>query len=80
MIPTTAISVPDATQLRPVTNVFDAPTRKCATMLIMPAAIIAGNPPKKKKGITGIKAPSAVEMADAAADRVGLGKFSSASP
>ena len=37
-------------------------------------------PPMKKNGITGINAPSAVDTADANADLVGFGKFSSARP
>ena len=38
-----------------------APTAKCATMLMANAATTAGTPLMKKKGMIGMKAPTAVE-------------------
>ena len=51
MMPTTAISSPEATQLLPVTKVLAAPTRKWAATLMMPAAIMAGTNVAAKRGI-----------------------------
>src|SRR5262249_27617360 len=61
MMPTTVISRPLAHQARVVMSAFDAPTRKCATVLMMNEAITAGIPTVKKNGMIGMKPPTAVE-------------------
>ncbi len=63
IIPTTVISIPEAHQERMVMSDLTAPTAKWARMLMMKAAITAGNPLMKKNGIIGMKAPTAVESA-----------------
>src|SRR5579872_7611155 len=63
------ISAPLQNQARLVKSVLAAPTAKCAAKLTMKAVITAGNPERKKKGMTGMIAPAAVESpADQAAE------------
>jgi hypothetical protein len=78
--PTIVISAPVAHQGRAVTSAFDAPTAKCAIVLMMKDATTAGIPTVKKKGMIGMKPPMAVEMLADNVERQGLGKFSSESP
>ena len=78
--PTMVISIPLLNQERPVTSVLAAPTAKWATRLINAAAIIAGGPCRKKKGMIGINAPRAVEIVAETAATQGLGKLSSDNP
>src|ERR1051326_3951520 len=59
-MPTIVISKPDAHQERIVMSDLTAPTAKCARMLMTNAAMTAGNPLMKKKGMIGMKAPTAV--------------------
>src|SRR6267378_7630160 len=78
--PTIVISNPDAHQERSVISDFTAPTAKCATMLIAKAQTTAPIPLMKKKGIIGMNAPIAVEIAAEAEDFHGDGKRCSESP
>src|SRR3977135_3996533 len=78
--PTMVISAPVAHQGRAVTSAFDAPTAKCAIVLMMKDATTAGIPTVKKNGMIGIKPPMAVETLADNVERQGLGKFSSESP
>ena len=80
MMPTKVISNPDAHHERSVISDFNAPTRKCATMLMANAAITAAIPVMKKKGMIGMNAPIAVEMAAEADDFHGCGKRCSDKP
>src|SRR5689334_10271423 len=80
MMPTTVISSPDDHHEREVISDFDAPTRKCAAMLTANAIATASNPPTKKNGMMGIKAPTAVDIAADPDDTQGLGKWCSESP
>ena len=67
-------AVPDAHQDRVVISDFAAPTAKCAAMLTANATTTALNPPKKKNGIIGIKAPTAVDNAAERQEIHGFGK------
>ena len=78
--PTTVISVPLAHQGRVVTSAFEAPTAKCAMVLITKDATTAGIPTVKKKGMIGMKPPIAVETMAETVDRHGLGNVSSDNP
>ena len=62
MMPIHVISRPEAHQERIVISDFNAPTKKCATKLILKDIITAVTPPEKKNGMIGTKAPIAVEM------------------
>src|ERR1700691_3414019 len=61
--PTTVISRPEAHQDRTVMRDLAAPTAKCAASETMAAAMTAGMPCRKKKGMTGMIAPTAVDNA-----------------
>ncbi len=61
-MPTTVISSPVAHHGRIVTRALDAPTAKCATVLMMNDAITAGMPTVKKKGMIGMNPPTAVRQ------------------
>ena len=74
--PTTVISSPLAHHARVVINAFDAPTTKCAIVLMMNDAITAGMPIVKKNGMMGMKPPTAVEMEAETVDRNGFGNVS----
>src|ERR1700730_6900614 len=78
--PTIVISKPDAHHERSVISDLTAPTRKCATMLIANAQTTAAIPLMKKKGMIGMKAPIAVEIAADADDFQGFGKLCSDKP
>ena len=80
MMPTTVISAPLAHHDRVVTSDFDAPTAKCATVLMMNDAITAGMPTVKKNGMIGMKPPMAVDTLADSVERHGLGKVSSERP
>ena len=80
MMPTTVISNPLAHHGRVVTRALDAPTAKCAIVLITNDAITAGIPTVKKKGTIGMKPPIAVDTDADNVERHGLGKVSSDSP
>src|ERR1017187_1544356 len=72
--PTTVISAPLFNHDRPVTITFDAPTAKCATVLMANDQIRACVPDKNKNGITGTNAPAAVLNIALVAALHGLGK------
>ena len=78
--PTTVISAPLFNHDRPVTSTFDAPTAKCAAVLMMNDAISADVPVIQKNGITGMNAPSAVLTEALNADRIGFGNARSDKP
>src|SRR5205814_3289977 len=78
--PTAVISRPVAHHGRIVTSAFDAPTTKCAAVLMMNEAITAGIPTVKKNGMIGMKPPMAVETLADTVERHGFGKVSSLSP
>src|SRR5205809_5654955 len=78
--PTTVISAPVAHHGRIVTSAFDAPTTKCAIVLMTNDAITAGMPTVKKKGMIGMNPPIAVETVAEIVDRHGFGNVSSESP
>src|ERR1017187_1406454 len=78
--PTTVISAPLFNHERPVTITFDAPTAKCATVLIANDHTSAGVPDKNMKGITGTIAPAAVLNIALTADRHGFGNAFSDNP
>jgi hypothetical protein len=80
MTPTMVISVPLAHQERVVTSAFEAPTIKCAIVLMMKDATTAGIPTVKKNGMIGMNPPMAVETAAEMVERIGLGKLSSDKP
>ena len=80
MMPTTVISAPLAHHERVVTSALDAPTTKCASVLMMNEAITAGMPTVKKNGMIGMKPPIAVDTLADSVDRHGLGNVSSESP
>src|SRR5262245_19225083 len=79
-MPTTVISAPLAHQGRVVTSAFEAPTAKCAAVLMTNDAITAGIPTVKKKGTIGMKPPIAVETVADTVERHGLGNISSDRP
>src|SRR5215469_10469382 len=62
MMPIHVISIPDAHHERIVISDFNAPTAKCAARLMPKEVSTASSPPEKKNGITGTKAPIAVEI------------------
>src|SRR5208282_1152872 len=78
--PTTVISVPLFHHVRPVTSVFDAPTTKCASVLITNDHTNAVIPVKKINGITGTIAPAAVLTVALIADFHGFGNPFSDNP
>ena len=59
MMPTTVISAPLDHHDRVVTSALDAPTAKCAIVLMMNDAMTAGIPTVKKNGTIGMKPPIA---------------------
>ena len=59
---------------------FEAPTAKCAIVLMMNEAITAGMPIVKKNGMMGMKPPTAVDTVAEIVDRSGLGNVSSDNP
>ena len=61
--PTAVISKPLPHHERTVISDFAAPTAKCAASEIMAETITAGYPLRKKNGMMGTKAPTAVESA-----------------
>src|SRR5207244_6407359 len=79
-MPTTVISRPLAHQERVVTRALDAPTAKCAMVLMTNEAITAGIPTAKKNGMIGMKPPMAVDTVADSVERQGLGNVSSDSP
>ena len=80
MTPTIVISKPLAHHERVVTSDLDAPTTKCASVLMTNEAITAGMPTVKKKGIIGMNPPIAVDTAADTVERHGLGNDSSDKP
>src|SRR5438067_3642028 len=76
MTPTIVISRPLAHHERVVTSDFDAPTAKCAMVLMTNDAMTAGMPTVKKNGMIGMKPPMAVETLADSVERQGLGKVS----
>ena len=74
MMPTAVISNPLAHQGLVVINAFDAPTAKCAMVLMMNEAMTAGMPTVKKNGMIGMNPPTAVEMPAENVDLIGFGK------
>ena len=70
-MPTIVISAPLAHQDRVVTSAFDAPTTKCAIVLMTNDAITAGIPTVKKNGMMGMKPPMAVDTVADSVDRHG---------
>ena len=79
-MPTAVISKPLAHHGRVVINAFDAPTAKCAIVLMMNDAMTAGMPIVKKKGTMGMNPPIAVEIEADSVERTGFGNVSSESP
>src|SRR5258705_10865646 len=79
-MPTRVISVPLAHQLRVVMSALDAPTAKCASVLMMKDAMTAGMPTVKKNGMMGMNPPIAVETEADSVERHGLGNDSSETP
>src|SRR5262245_40072144 len=79
-MPTTGVSSPLAQDGRVVTSAFEAPTAKCAIVLMMNDAMTAGMPTAKKNGTIGMKPPTAVEAAAEIVDLNGLGNVSSDNP
>src|SRR5438093_11626495 len=73
-MPTAVISRPLAHQVREVTSDLAAPTAKWARMLIANAVTTAIKPDRKKNGMSGMNAPSAVESIDESSDFHGFGK------
>ena len=78
--PTTVISVPLFHHVRPVTITFDAPTAKCAAVLMANDQASAGIPDKNINGNTGTIAPTAVLTVALTADRHGFGNDFSDNP
>src|SRR5664279_6399353 len=75
--PTKVISRPLAHQERMVMRDLAAPTAKWAMSEMMAAQMTAGYPLRKKKGMMGMKAPTAVERAPDRAEVMGLLRASS---
>src|SRR5204863_3676153 len=80
MIPTIVISAPLAHQDRVATSAFEAPTTKCAAVLMTNDAMTAGMPTAKKNGMIGMKPPTAVETLAESVERHGFGNVSSLRP
>src|SRR5438045_3345226 len=80
MMPTAVISRPLAHQVREVTRDLAAPTAKWARMLMAKAITTAIRPLRKKKGMSGMNAPSAVESIEDSSDFQGFGKLVSDRP
>src|SRR3984885_15878485 len=78
--PTTVISKPEDHHERTVMRDLAAPTAKCAASDTTAAAITAGIPCKKKKGMTGMIAPTAVDNAPELAETSGFERASSLDP
>src|SRR5208337_4627115 len=70
--PTAVISKPLPHQERTVISDLAAPTAKCAASEMMAEKITAGYPLKKKNGMMGTKAPTAVDNAPENAEVTGL--------
>src|SRR5258706_13012558 len=79
-MPTRVISAPLAHHDRIVTSDLDAPTAKCAIVLMMNEAMTAGMPTVKKNGMMGMNPPMAVETLADTMDCHGLGNVSSDNP
>ena len=87
-MPITYVTIPSSAPIQVISNPLDhqdrivmsdfaAPTAKCARSETKAARITAGTPLRKKKGITGINAPTAVDSAPEIAEMIGLLKPSS---
>src|SRR5207253_3204651 len=80
MMPTSVISSPLAHHGRVVISAFEAPTAKCAMVLMMNDAMTAGMPTVNKNGMIGMNPPMAVEVPAENVDFSGFGNVSSESP
>ena len=80
MAPIAVISRPDDHQERTVISDLAAPTAKCAASEMMAAAMTASIPLRKKKGMIGMAAPTAVDRAPELAETIGLASASSLVP
>ncbi len=78
--PTTVISKPEDHQDRTVMRLLAAPTAKCAASETIAAAMTAGTPCRKKNGMMGMIAPTAVESAPELAETSGFDSASSEAP
>src|SRR5579862_8942266 len=78
--PTTVISAPLFSHDRPVTITFDAPTAKCASVLMINDHTNAVVPDQNMNGSTGTIAPAAVLNVALTAERHGFGNAFSDKP